>query len=398
MTFSHKDLSTTAIGDHDLASKLPVPTDRLSIQPNTYNLIELGIRENIPKSVDGMIGCDSPQLSAHVVSFQNATLVSISWPHSVMGSMGFSHFMHSWSLVLSSRESEVPKFLGANEDALLELEMREPLSIRQELLIQKSRLTGFNLVLFCLRLVWNMRTPREVKTIFIPKRALAQLQAACRDEIAETSSPQGIVLPTEEMTILAWFVRLVSLGSSSDKPVTIVSMLSVMQAASSLFSQAGIHAHNMTLYAMSFLPSHLARGGLGPLVQQYTRQVKEQSTQEQCLSFLRMYRQTTRGGNPFKPLYGPSNAHPVACADLGKVDPIHSADFGAALVEKPESSGDRPLGAMTCYYYHIINSQLGAGLDCIYLLGKDHGENLWVMVALPASRWPKVEAALRAYQ
>lgn len=315
-----------------------------------------------------------------------------------MGSMGFSHFIRSWSLVLSGRESEVPEFLGAKEDVLFELEMSEPLSIREQLLIQKSRLTGFNLVMFCLRLVWSMRTPREVKTIFIPKRALAQLLTTCRDEIAEASSSQGIALPTEEMTLLAWFGRIVSLGLPSDKPVTIVSMLNVMQAATSMFNQAGIHAHNMTLYAMSFLPSQIARGPLGPLVQQHTRQVQEQSTQEQCLSFLRMYRRTTRGGDPFKPLYGPSNAHPIVCADLGKVDPIHSVDFGAALVEKPESSGDRPLGGMTCYYYHIINRQLGAGLDCIYLLGKDHGENLWVTAALPASRWQRVEAALKDYQ
>lgn len=397
VTFSHNDLRTTPIGKDDLGSQLPIPTEGLTIQPSSYSLIDLGMREDIPKTVKEMIDCDCPQISVHIVSFQDATLVGISWPHSAMGSLGFRHFIHSWSLVLDDRQKEVPEFLGANEDVLLEVETREPLATREETLLEKSRLAGLRLVMFLLRLVWSMRTPREVKSIFIPKRALAKLQAACQEEVAQTFS-ESTVPPSEETTLLAWFARLATSDSSNNKPITIVTMLNAMQAASSLSSQAGINVHNMTMYAVSFLSSGIARGELGPLAHDYASQIREQSTQEQVLSFLRMYRQTTQDGVPFKPYYGPSNAHPVACNDLGNADLIHSVNFSAAVLEKPEDGGERPPGALTCYYYNMINRQLGAGLDCIYLLGKDHGGNLWVTAALPASTWSKVEAALKDYQ
>lgn len=387
------------IKDHELASKLPVPTDQTSIQPNPYNLVDLGIRGDIPKTLAEMVDRDLPQLSLHIVSFQDATLVSLSWPHSVMGCQGYTDLIQAWSLVLSGNESQVPHYSGANQDELLEIETQEDPSTREELLVQTHRLTGLHLLMFIIRFVLSLRVSRVVKSIFIPKRALERLHDSCKQEVSQTATAAANAeSPDEATTLLAWFTRLAASGSSNTKPVTIIRMLSVTRGVSSLLQQAGVNSHNMTMHTFSFLSGAIARGPLGPLIQEHTRHVEEQTTQKQCLSWLRMYRNSTQGGSSFMPFFGPSNAHPVVCNDLGVSDGIRSADFGGALLEPPDTIGDRPPGSMTCYYYHIINSKLGVGLDCIYLLGKDHGENLWVTAALPASTWTKVEAALEDYR
>ena len=58
-------------------------------------------------------------LSLHVTSFTDATLVALSWSHVLMDVMGQRALLHAWSLVLAEKDSEVPKMLGAHEDAVV---------------------------------------------------------------------------------------------------------------------------------------------------------------------------------------------------------------------------------------------------------------------------------------
>ena len=399
VTYSHDDLSSISIMDHGLASKLPVPTEKTSIQPNPYNLIDLGVRPDIPKTVEEMIDCDLPQISLHITSFRDATLVGISWPHSVMGSQGFVTLLHAWSLVVSGKEVAVPRLLGASSDVLLEMENGEAPSSRQQWLARKSRLVGGKLIMSILRLGWSLFwNPRDVRTVFIPKTALERLQSACRAEIDEMDMGQKEHF-NEEVTLIAWFARLAASATTSrNKPVTIINFLSAKQCLSSLIDQGGVYVQNMLAYTFSFLPGHVATGKLGPLVQEHSRHVREQSSQQQCLGFLRTYRRATKGGRSFKLLYGPSDAHVIGCNSFISADLIRTVDFSAAVPSStPETGKGTPPGAMTCYYYHIVNNRLGGGPDCVYLLGKDHGDGLWVIAALPIKAWKKVDMALKEY-
>ncbi|KAK2861319.1 hypothetical protein FQN49_004323 [Arthroderma sp. PD_2] len=392
VTFSHDDLSSMSITDHGVASKLPVPTEKTSIQPNPYNLIELGVRANIPKTINEMVDCDLPQISLHIISFEDATLVSISWPHSVMGSQGFVALLHAWSLVVGGKENEVPRLLGARNDVLLEMENNESQSSRQELIFEKDRLKGGKLSLFILRLAWSLFwNPREVRSVFIPKMALERLQSACRDEMDQKESFD------EEVILLAWFAKLAASATPRNKPVTIINLLNARQPLSSMLDQSGAYVQNVLGYTFSFLTGQVARGRLGPLVKEHSRHIREQSTEQQCLSFLRAYRRATKGGRTFKLFYGPSDAHVIGCNSFLSADVVHAVDFSAAVIRGPENVQDIPRGGMTCLYYHIMNNRLGCGPDCIYLLGKDHGENLWVTAALPPRAWEKIAVALEEY-
>ncbi|KAF5586548.1 3-hydroxyisobutyrate dehydrogenase [Fusarium pseudoanthophilum] len=59
-----------------------------------------------------------PQLSLHITLFNDAALVALSWPHTLMDVMGQQALLRGWSMVLAGRESEVPPVLGAREDTI----------------------------------------------------------------------------------------------------------------------------------------------------------------------------------------------------------------------------------------------------------------------------------------
>lgn len=359
----------------------------------------------MPKTIDDMIDRDLPQLSVHVTSFQDATLVGISWPHSAMDSLGFKTFLQSWSLVVQGREMEVPSLLGASEDVMLHMENQEPTSSREELIIQKYRLVGLHLLLFALRYIWAViwNPAPEVRSVFLPKAALDRLQDACQNEIADEDTEVEKIAKAapadEETTLLAWFIRIAASATPSSKPVTVLNFLNARNSLSSLFDRHGVYVQNMVCYSFSFLTRQVARGPLQPLVREHIRHIQEQSTEQQCLAFLRAYRRETEGGNPFKLFYGPSDAHVIGCNSFVNADLVHAANFSAAAVPSVgvEGGESAPPGTMTCFYYHIVNNRLGCGPQCIYLLGKDHGGNMWVVAALPPKVWKRVEMALRDY-
>lgn len=393
------------ISEHEIAMKLPVPTEKMSIQPNQYNLIDLGVRPGMPETIDEMVDRDLPQLSVHITSFQDTTLVGISWPHSVMDSLGFKTFLQSWSLVVQGREIEVPPLLGASQDVMLHMENQESTSSREELIIQKHRLIGLQLLLFALRYIWAMvwNPAPEVRTVFLPKAALERLQGACQDEMAEHDGMDTEMAKTapadEETTLLAWFIRIAASTTPSTKPITILNFLNARHCLSSLLDRNGVFVQNMVCYSFSFLSSQVARGPLRPLVREHSRHIQDQATEQQCLAFLRAYRGETEGGKPFKLFYGPSDAHVIGCNSFVNADLVHAANFSSAAVLPPgvKMGNSTPPGTMTCFYYHIMNNRLGCGPQCIYLLGKDHGENMWVVAALPPKAWKRVEGALKDY-
>lgn len=404
MRFSHHCLTDTLIADHELASNLPVPTEGISVQPNQYNLIELGVAQDTPKTFEEIIDRDLPQISLHIVSFQDATLVSIGWPHSIMGGQSFADFLRAWSLIVEGRDSEVPRLLGARDDVLLQAENKDYASPNEEWIVKKNRLIGMSLVLFLLRFVWSLLwTPREVKTVFLPKKALEKLQLACRDEISSDTSMQGDdgrdELYDDETVLLAWFGRLAASTASSHKPVTIVNFLKGRQLLSLIRkeSDSGVYIQNMTGYAFSFLTGKVAGGGLGALVRENARCIREQSTEQQYLSFLRTYRRATRKGGTFKLFYGPRDADVIVCNSFLEEDLTGSVNFAAAALTEPSTPGDTPPGKMTCLYYNIMNNRIGCGTSCIYLLGRDYAGNLWATAALPRKAWQNIDVALKQY-
>src|SRR5690349_7971628 len=98
------------INEHPLAARLPTASPlndapRIFDAPDAFAPLTWG--PNLPRSLDDFVLTDHPMLSAHVASFTDATLVSLSWPHIMSDIMGVKNLIDAWALVLAGREDDV---------------------------------------------------------------------------------------------------------------------------------------------------------------------------------------------------------------------------------------------------------------------------------------------------
>jgi hypothetical protein len=73
---------------------------------------ELGVPPNAPVCLDDYLTSDLPQMTLNVVSFTDATLVSLCWPHIAADAMSLRDVATAWNLVLAGLQSEITPMLS----------------------------------------------------------------------------------------------------------------------------------------------------------------------------------------------------------------------------------------------------------------------------------------------
>ena len=139
----------TSIEDHALASRLPKMSSRPSVKANPAEFRSLARRLDAPKKLDDYVFSDEPQLSLHIVSFGDATLVSLTWLHTFLDAMGTSALFNAWTLVLCGQEGLVPPLHGFNTDLLANLGA----SPTVQSVLTSRQITGLRMLLFATRSV-----------------------------------------------------------------------------------------------------------------------------------------------------------------------------------------------------------------------------------------------------
>jgi hypothetical protein len=78
-----------------------------------------------PERLDSWLYSDSPQLGVHIVYFENATLMTLSFLHSLTVMMDLSAVVDAWTTVLSRDEEHVKPFVGFSDGPLGQLSQIE---------------------------------------------------------------------------------------------------------------------------------------------------------------------------------------------------------------------------------------------------------------------------------
>jgi hypothetical protein len=95
---------------------------------------------------------DEPQLGLVIASFEDATLVSLSWTHLVFDAVGFGGLLYAWSLMVQGCRGEILKPLGTEHDALADLGLQPTLTYR----LNKFRLSWFGVIIFYILTLFQM--------------------------------------------------------------------------------------------------------------------------------------------------------------------------------------------------------------------------------------------------
>jgi hypothetical protein len=391
--YSHENCAMN-MESHHMAGRLPKTDGTISIWPNPWEFFDLAARPGTPTSFKHLLVGDTPQMSLHITSFFDATLVSIVWPHTLMDMIGQQAFLHAWSLVLAGRESEVPRVLDAREDVLQAI-ADTPTENPTEYKLRSRQLKGFGLAKFVARYGREMlRGPTpQTRTIFLPAKAMISLRREAERTLASMASGEKDSKFISDGDILtAWTLRAVATSLSIPQRITALHAMNARFRLPALIDASGICLQNMLVPGYTYLSPTEAAGPLGHIALRNRHHLLEQATEAQVLASLR---EQYKSGDFSKRLYSPSDAVVVPYTNWTKARIFQAANFRPAILCNGENEQTRcnPPGTPVFHHAFPVKPSQTTRL-MVVVLGKDYGGNYWLTLTMGPVAWRKIMESL----
>jgi hypothetical protein len=384
--------------DHPLGRTLPKATPSSSIQAGPEGFRAFAAPENAPQTLDDFIYTDAPQLSLLITSFEDATLVGLSWPHTLMDVMGQQALLTAWSMVLLGRDSEVPPVHGAREDVIRSL-AAAPAEKEEEYGLLQKRLKGWSMAMFGLRFAGDMLWNRvvETRTMCLPKAAVAALQREAQSDLAFPDTGAAPPFLSEGDVLTAWTLRAVASSLPYPRPVAALHALNARFRLSSLIHASGVYIQNMAVPAFTLVTPEVATGPLGHIALENRRSLTQQATEPQVLAYLReLQRESATGADPASVICCDSDALLMPFTNWTRADFYKTADFSAAVVRAGDAGPARTNPPGTMRFHHAQSMRPSStARNLIVVLGKDHADNYWLTGSLLPPAWAKIEEDLQ---
>ncbi|KAJ4017479.1 hypothetical protein NW752_001385 [Fusarium irregulare] len=395
----HHDTFDISINEHPLASQLAKPTpEQPSIQDQHPELTNLGVPPGTPRCLDDYLQSDHPQLTLHIVSFTDATLVSICWPHIAVDGVSLGHIGHAWSLALAGRMSEIPPMLSAGDDPMATAG-RDP-DFTQSHPLEEQQITGWRMYLFAFYYIFDLLWWRtiESKAIFLPGRYAKQLRRQAIDSLSEEQ------FVSESDAIVAWLAIAVASAlfpKGSNRPLTIGNAYDLRGRAPSLFPEQEAYIQNAVFPCWATIPATTIHsrddGTLGSIATAVRGSIQDQTTEASVHAQARLTRDALElSGVP--PLFGDANQFTIHFASV-RADLAEALDFTPAIMSRrvsqdkdvwPSSPG-RPV------YYHIKcispNNMLARNYS---LISRTSSGDYWIHGNYPPEVWKSMKSMLRS--
>jgi hypothetical protein len=422
------------INEHPVASCLPKETAVPSMQASPADLLSLSLTPRTPTCLEDYLKSDMPLLNMHIVSFKDATLVSVTWPHVLGDIMSASAICEAWSLVMAGRESEVPAFLSAGQDDILDNAGRHH-GFNDRHLMDGTQLTGFWFLLWVARYFLDILRwyKMESHSVFLPSRAVTKLKAKAMMEIkiqnpdAKPSvAAQASPYVSTADVLFAWIVCMMGRATFSPKSrrsVMIGFPCDVRDRAPSIFppgqKKMGVWVQNASPPLLQTVPARdlVAEHGVARVAQSIRHAITTLGAEGQIHAQYALARESyKKSGLP--PIFGHVNQFPVNGTNWSKANFFDKVDFSPAVIQVngvvTEKEGKktresvvngtqgRKSGVGKPVYLHANElappgSRAPLSRNLAYLVGTPSG-GYWVVGKFHPAVWRQVEEALASLQ
>ena len=355
----------------------------------------LTLRSDAPRTWEDYIYSDQPQISAHVVSFDDATLLSFTWGHWILDAMGKAAFLNAFQLVLNGQEEQVPAFRGFDFDPMEDFGVQVP-PVKH--VLADKIVKGFGFYSFVLRYLWAQIVPWKTvwHTVCLPASSLKAMREKALKELAVQQSGDETPFLSDGDVICAWSCQF-ALRHFSPRSNRSVSLLVPMDLRTRIgedrFPSGTAYASgNAVLAAYIILPAReILQKSLGFVASQIRKAIKEQGSQEQLEAMAHTTREhMNKTSRP--PIFGDSTTHLQGFTNWSKAK-FFDLDLSAAVIREGFPVKDRTnLLGRPSYFQALSNNPLQSSRYMTALFGKDAAGNYWLISDLPASTWKKMEA------
>jgi hypothetical protein len=360
-------------------------------------------RPGAPTTTEDFLRQDIPQLSLHITSFTDATIVALSWHHAVIDAMAQRELLSAWSKSLAGQP--IPPVLGARSDVLNDAVQSMDSNNSEEYALEHQRLRGGKFLLALLYYLWDKFQYRKntAGMIFLPRKAVTELLVKAREDLEKSAAVASDVatkkdMPTPKDTtpfisegdvLVAWLASMVSISRRSRRPLNILTPVDARARLPGLVDPHGIYLQNMLAISQLLVPLELGKGPLGHIALAHRHALQQQTTTGQLMAFFRILSEFEKKGGGML-VCQPPNATTICITNWTKGDFVHTADFSPAVIRQGERVETRtnPLGTLLYHHATTLANRGGIGLG---IAGKDHQGNYWIGGALPPKTWRAIE-------
>jgi hypothetical protein len=410
----------TGIDEHPVASKLPKATDIPSINPGPPRFLQHMVPPGVPKTINDYIQSDEPQLALHIVTFTDATLVTLIWPHTLSDCMGMQGLMSAWNLILEDREAEVPPLKGVYEHPLATVGVKEPYESTNLPRLRGLPMIGFLIRYFIER--W-LQPELTIRTIYIPSHTITTLKAGIVNELAKLGTLNGkdVVLESTKSKgsatrpflsdgdiLTSWIARasyraLVPLGSV--RTLAIMNLFDARGRTPGAFDPNSAYLVNASFATFANVPPSQARD-LTSIAAIVRSAVSEQTTPPQVEMAVRELRNSLTSIVPL--LFWPADSFMFVMSNWSRARFFETVDFSAALITREgakqasrdlgirSTPGDGAYGGQPVYAHAQLLVPEKAARQSFQIMGRDTAGGYWMFGNLPTAAWKVIEEEIEA--
>ncbi|KAI6367393.1 hypothetical protein MCOR25_004929 [Pyricularia grisea] len=393
--FSHT-VFEMAIDEHPLACKLPKATgNNPSFHPSTADVIKLLHPTGTPTCLGDYIYTDEPQLHLYVMSFNDATLVSMTAPHVLGDIMVHAGIINGWVDMLHGRKDKVRRFEGFKEDPLAEVVKRANTSEVAGILEGKI-LKGVWYVLFVVYFVLDMLLgPKmETRTLYFPAATIAKMREQALDDLGQKGDNKPFVSTGDVLT--AWISKMAVTPMAVKAPrqdLTILNAINLRGRLPSSLDPDAMYGQNMVMTYFAFTTlGEAATAPFGMLAGAMRQAIVEQTSEKELAAFTKVIWEL--GGD--RPVCPSVSSYLFCFSNWAKGRFHHIMDFSPAVVNKGNraattgSASGKPV-----LFLSTTTAMTPMARYWVNIVGEDLAGNYWAAVILPRASIAAIEEGMR---
>lgn len=387
------------ISNHPVASQLPKASGikRPTLFPGSDIFHDFVTSSNHATIFSNWLETDIPALSIHIISFKDATLLTISWPHVLLDGLGRQSLLQAWTAVLNGREADVPPFLPLHVDPVHEISQNGTPTSH---VLYNYLLTGLWFALFVAGYMYELfvHSAEATRMIYCPGPWVESMRLQAIADVRAAGNDDANLFLSHGDVLLAWWVKVAvaAQGFSSGQPVNIMNVTNLR----GLFpeelpeTEKAAYIGNAAFSTYTITTSgRLAATSVGELALRLRQDLQKQRTREQTrhlvawqLESKRQYGRTPLIGSWNQALMGWSNWHRGRFYDM---------DFSGAVLRPgiPLENRANKLGQPST----ILANGHANGFSTRNigpLIGRDANGDWWMQSNLRAGAWAHIEKQL----
>ncbi|KAM0722813.1 hypothetical protein Q7P37_002255 [Cladosporium fusiforme] len=384
------------IADHALASRLPTASNlkRPTLFPSSDVFHELVTRQNHATKFSQWTETDLPALSVHIVSFKDATLLTISWSHVFLDGLGRQCLLKAWTAVLNGNEEEIPPFVPFEVDPAGDVASGGHPGSHH---FYGYVLTGIWFFLFVLGYMYELfvHSAEAGYMICCPGPWVENLRQQAIADVLATGTDDEKVFLSHGDVLLAWWskIAVAAQGLRSSQPVNLMNVANLR----GLFpehlpeTEKAAYTGNATMSSNTFITSgELDRSSVGELALRLRTDLQRQRTPEQVRHLL-VWQRESRQQYGRLPLVGSWNQIRLVWSNWHRAR-FFDMDFSAAALQPgiPLENRSNKLGQPSL----ILSTGHANGFSIRNvgpLMGRDANGDWWMQFVLRAAAWERVK-------